>query len=152
ALGERRAVEEELERRIAERPLELAKHAAQRAREIAQLRRARVLEARGVAQREDAGLERKPGGERRERQHMLRLLDDPRPLFGFLVRDVAEQAALPVVVIRPRVMQLVVQALWRNGRGEQLRVRVLERRAVAGRVALEYHDGAEALVTLQVDD
>src|SRR5262245_23140148 len=80
ALRERRAVEQELEGRIAERALELAEHAAQRAREVAQLRGTRVLEGRRVPSRQDPGLEREARGERREAQDVLGLDDHPRPL------------------------------------------------------------------------
>jgi hypothetical protein len=80
------------------------------------------------------------------------LRDDPRALGRLLVEDVAVEAALAVVEVRARLVQLVGDRQRHDGRRDDLRVRMLEAGARAGAVVLEHDRGAEAPVTAEVDE
>src|SRR5713101_1617001 len=99
---------------------------------------------------EEPRLEREARGEGRQRDHVLALDDQARALLELLAEDVAEEAALAVVVVRARVIQLLQHLPRHDGCREELRVRVPDTPERLPGVPLEEQGGTKARVTLEL--
>ena len=79
--------------------------------------------------RQQPRLERKPRRIRRQRHDVGVLVNDAPPGRHLLPDDVAEDAALLRLEVPPRALDLLAHEVGHDRQRDQLRVRVLERRA-----------------------
>src|SRR5713101_7633892 len=97
-------------------------------------------------------LKREPRGVGSQGNELGILGDDADLRFHLLADDVAEDAALFLLVIVLAAVHFLAHALGDNRQRNQLRMGVLERRPGSLAVVLENQDVTEALVILQVED
>src|SRR6185369_2751838 len=93
-LAERRRVQHEVERRLAEHAVHPAKHLAEYRRRSAQLLFRRFFERGPMMRGTYPRLERKPRRERRQRREILGLDDQPPPAPPLLANHVTPDTAL----------------------------------------------------------
>src|SRR5256885_16149296 len=86
---------------------------------------------------------------RRKRNKILILRNHARAYFALLANDVAEDATLFVAVILLRAIKFLDHLFGHDGQGNELAVRVFQRRARSFAVILENEDVTEAFVLLQ---
>ena len=86
----------------------------------------------------------------RDGHEIGRFRDYPRPLAHFLPDDIAEDAAFALLKMPLRAVQLFLHLARQDWQRDQLRVRVLERRARGRTVILENHDVPQPDVPFQI--
>src|SRR5947209_3574463 len=150
-LAQRQCVQIEIVGRLAQRKVELAQREAQRLGEPAQLGRRALLEDRAVLAGQDEQLERPAGGPRRQGHEPVGLQHDARALPRFLGEDVAEDAPLLFLVVLLRAGELLLQLGGDQGKRDDLRVRVAERRAGGRSAVLEEEHAAQAHVPREIE-
>ena len=120
-------------------------------RQVAPLERGHVLEPGQVAAGQQPRLERRAGGKRHEPDDVIERERDAAVLVGFLLEDVAEEAAVAVVEVAPRLdvprPRRRASRPASRGRG----VRVVERNRARGPRVLEDDDRAEAYVAPEIE-
>ena len=100
----------------------------------------------------DPGLEGEPGRKGDHDQEVPGLLDDALGRGKLLVDDIAEDAALLVVVVGFGAVQLFLHELRDDRRGDDLRMGVVQRGTCGPALVLEDQHIAQAAVALQVQD
>ena len=105
-----------------------------------------------VPLRHDPGLEGAPRRPRREHHELVVLVDEPGAVLPLLPDDVAEDAALLVLVVAPRALDLLDHLARHDRQRDELRVGVVERGAGQLPLVLEEQDVAEAQVVAEVED
>ncbi len=144
-------VQHEVVGRLREDAVHAAQEVAQEVGQPAQLVEPRLLEGRPVAGGEDPRLAGKARGKGSEGHETVALRDEPAPGAALLAQDVAPDAALLALVVVGRAVQLLAHHDGDDGRGDELGVRMLERRARRLAVILEDQDVGEARVLLEIE-
>src|SRR3989454_4477613 len=151
AVAERRRVEHEVERGIAQHAVHPPQKLTERPGDPPHLSRAGSLEGGPGARRQDPRLEREARRERRQRDEAAGFDDRPPAAAPLLAQDVAPHAALLQLVVAGRARQLLSDHDGNDRRRDQLRVGVPERGAGGRAVVLEHQDVFEAWVLLEVE-
>src|SRR5712692_8036766 len=112
----------------------------------------RLLEPRAVPAWQQPGLERKPRGVRRQRDNLRALQDHTPAGRDLLPDDVAEDAALFRRVMASRALDLLAHEVGDDRQRDELRMRVLERRARRSTMVLEDQDVPKPTVLLEIHD
>ena len=101
--------------------------------------------------REEPRLERRARRERHEADDLIERERDAAVLVGLLLEDVAEEAAVAVVEVGPRLHELGRDVGRHRGRREHVRVRMVERDRRGGARVLEDDDRPKAVVAPEVE-
>src|SRR6266571_2726797 len=151
-LVQRRGVQDEVERRRAQSPVQPAQRVRKEPRKRFELELLALLEVGGVPLGQHPHLEREPRGEGRDGEELGVLAHDPAPVADLLMDDVAVNAAFLILIVFTAAGDLVHHGGRDDGQRDQLRVRVLQRGPGGRAVVLEDQDVAEPGVFPQVQD
>jgi hypothetical protein len=148
----RGAVEHEVVGRVVQRFAQALERSAKRPREVHDLFLGNVHVRAEVLLGIDPGLERIPGGKRRDDEEVARLLDHAFGARELLPDDIAEDAAFLVVVVGFCAVELFLHEFGDDRRGDDLGMRVVQGRAGGPALVLEDQDIAETAVAFEVEN
>jgi hypothetical protein len=139
-------------RRIREHPIHSLEGIGEDLSCVFVLGRIHVLEAGMMGFGKDPGLKRKPGGEGSDGDERFIFGDHAVFLLKFLPNDIAENAPVFIVEIRLGSLNLFAHPPRDDGKGDDLRMGMFQRRPCCDAVVLKDKDISKTLVAPQIDD
>ena len=116
------------------------------------LRKVHLLEAGMMGFRKNPGFERETGGEGCDGEERFIFSDNPVFLLKLLPNDVAKDAPILIVEICLGPFNLFAQPPRDDGEGDDLRMRMFQRRPCGHAVVFKYKDVPKTLVSPEIDD
>ena len=133
-----------IEVRILQSDVKLPKNSSQYPRQISDLRRIDITEARHVASRINMGAERRGRGVLLKGHEVVGGPDEALPFSEFLLDRLTEHALGVFVIVAQRLLEALANLLRDDRRGDQLRMRMFEAGACVLSVILKNRDMRDA--------